>query len=70
MKTLARYLTRLRRERNGNDGAPKWVAVEVAQGDGNTGELIVTLGGGRRIEVRRGFDTDTLRRLVAVLERA
>ena len=70
MKTLARYLTRLRREKNGNDGAPKWVAVEVAAGDGNTGELIVTLGGGRRIEVRRGFDTDTLRRLVAVLERA
>lgn len=70
LKTLARYVTRLRREKNGNDGAPKWVAVEVAVGDGNTGELVVILDGGRRIEVGRGFDTDTLRRLVSVLERA
>jgi hypothetical protein len=30
----------------------------------------VILDGGRRIEVGRGFDTDTLRRLVSVLERA
>jgi hypothetical protein len=27
------------------------------------------LGGGRRIEVRRGFEAETLRRLVAALER-
>jgi hypothetical protein len=71
LKTLARYLTRLRREENGNDGAAQWVAVEVAAGGGNTsGELVVVLDGGRRIEVRRGFDADTLGRLVAVLERA
>ena len=70
LKTLARYVTRSRRARDGNDGVPKWVAVEVAAGDGNTGELVVILNGGRRIEVRRGFDTDTLRRLVAELERA
>lgn len=70
LKTLARYVTRFRREKNGNDGAPQWVAVEVAARDGNTGELVVILDGGRRIEVRRGFDTATLRRLVAELERA
>lgn len=70
LKTLARYVTRSRRERNGNDGASQWVAVEVATRDGNSGELAVVLDGGRRIEVRRGFDADTLRRLVAALERA
>ena len=70
MKTLARYVTRLRREKNGNDGTSQWVAVEVAARSGDSGELAVVLDGGRRIEVRRGFDTDTLRRLVSVLERA
>jgi hypothetical protein len=42
----------------------------VAAPGGNTGALAVVLGGGRRIEVTRAFDADTLRRLVAVLERA
>ena len=70
LKTLARYLARLRREKTGNDVAPQWVAVEVAGRNGNTGELAVVLDGGCRIEVRRGFDGHTLRRLVAELERA
>jgi hypothetical protein len=69
LKTLARYLARLRREKNGNDAAPQWIAVEVAGRKGNSGELAVVLNGGRRIEVKRGFDADTLRRLVAELER-
>jgi hypothetical protein len=69
LKTLARYLARFRREKNGKDGTSQWVAVEVAARDGNTGELAVVLEGGRRIEVGRGFDADTLRRLVAELER-
>ena len=67
LKTLARYLARFRREKK--DGTSQWVAVEVAARDGNTGELAVVLEGGRRIEVGRGFDPDTLRRLVAELER-
>ena len=46
------------------------MAVEVAAPGGDSGELAVVLDGGRRIEVSRGFDADTLRRLVAVLERA
>ena len=52
----------------------RWIAVEVssaaaaptaASGSG----LVVALPGGRRIEVGRGFDTDTLVRLLSVLER-
>ena len=70
LKTLARYLTRFRREKNSHGRAPEWVAVEVATRGGNSGELVVVLDGGRRIEVRRGFDVDTLHRLVAELERA
>jgi hypothetical protein len=48
--------------------APRWVAAEVASRGANDGELAVVLPGGRRIEVKRGFDTATLRQLVAVLE--
>jgi hypothetical protein len=44
--------------------------VEVAEQRGGNGELIVVLDSGRRIEVQRGFDAGTLRRLVAELERA
>jgi hypothetical protein len=69
LKTLARYVARLRQDKNG-DGPPQWVAVEVASPGVNGGELAVVLDGGRRIEVRRGFDADTLRRLLAVVERA
>lgn len=70
LKTLARYVTRCRRERAGKSGAQQWVAVEVAERRGGNGELSVVLDGGRRIEVPRGFDAETLRRLVAELERA
>ncbi len=48
---------------------PQWVAVEVAAKRGDPAELSVVLAGGRRIEVRPGFDAETLRRLVAALER-
>lgn len=70
MKTLARYVARMRRQVSGNGGRSQWVAVEVAARDGNSGELAVVLEGGRRIEVGRGFDADTLQRLVTALERA
>lgn len=43
LKILARYLTRFRREENGNDGTPQWVADEVAGRNGNAGELAVVL---------------------------
>ena len=50
-----------------------WLAVEVcgatavADGERASG-LAVVLSGGRRIEVGRGFDADTLQRLLAVVE--
>ena len=70
LKTLARYLARYRREQTGGNPMPQWVAVEVAAKRGNPGELTIVLAGERRIEVRRGFDAETLRRVVAALERA
>jgi transposase len=68
LKTLARYLARYRREQTGENPTPQW--VEVAAKRGNPGELTIVLAGERRIEVRRGFDAETLRRVVAALERA
>ena len=70
LKTLVRYLARHRREQGGGPQRPRWVAVEVAAKRGDPAELSVVLAGERRIEVRRGFDTETLRRLVATLEGA
>jgi hypothetical protein len=70
LKTLARYLTRYRREQRGEKPVAQWVAVEVAAKRGDPAELSIVCAGGRRIEVRRGFDAETLQRLVAALERA
>lgn len=70
MKTLARYVARHRREQGDAGGTQQWVAVEVAEPRGPGAELVVVLSGGRRIEVKRGFDGGTLRQLVAALERA
>ena len=70
LNTLARYVARFRRGKSASLGTPRWLAVEVAARDGDTGELALVLDGGRRIEIGRGFDPDTLRSLVAVLERA
>lgn len=70
LKTLVRYLSRHRREQGGGPQGPRFVAVEVAAKRGDSAELSVVLAGERRIEVRRGFDVETLRRLVTALERA
>src|SRR5665213_1758799 len=61
IKTLARYVVRYRKQQASGGGQPRWVAVEVAGRGGS--ELAVILPGGRRIEVKRGFDSDTLRQL-------
>lgn len=74
LSTLARY--RRRPEHTVDEGTEgkRWLAVEVwgatavAGGDRASG-LAVVLAGGRRIEVARGFDTETLKRLLAVVER-
>ena len=70
MKTLARYVARHRKRKADKNSAARWVAVEVAEPGGRGDELSVVLGNGRRIAVPHGFHADTLRRLVAVLERA
>ena len=70
LKTLARYVGRYRREHAGNSKVPRWVAVEVAAKGLDAAELCIVLDGGRRIEVQRGFDGETLRRAVLALEQA
>jgi len=70
LKTLVRYLARYRREQRGKNQTPQWVAVEMAAKRGNAAELSVVLAGGRRIEVMRSFDVETLRRVVVALEQA
>ena len=74
LSTLARY--RSRQEQTVGEGAEgkRWLAVEVsgsvAIGAGERASgLAVVLADGRRIEVGCGFDADTLRRLLAVVER-
>jgi hypothetical protein len=70
LKTLNRYVTRYRKQKANGNEPQRWVAVEVAGNSGFGSELSVLLPGGRRIEVKRGFDAGTLRQLVAVLEQA
>ena len=70
LKTLVRYVARYRREQSRGRQKPRWVAVEVAAKRGEAAELSIVLAGERRIEVKRGFDAETLRRLVAALEGA
>jgi len=69
LKSLARYVTRYRKQNRENNQQQRWVEVELAEHNGGGGELAVLLSSGRRIEVKRGFDAGTLRQLVAVLER-
>ena len=74
LSTLARYRRRQERTAGGAAAGKHWLAVEVSGsaavvgGEGASG-LAVVLPGGQRIEVGRGFDADTLRRLLAVMER-
>lgn len=68
LKTLVRYLARYRREQADEKQLPRLVPVEVAAKRGDAAELSIVLAGGRRIEVSRGFDAETLRRLVVALE--
>jgi len=73
LSTLARY--RRRQEQTVGEAAQgkRWLKVEVsgstAVAGGESASLAVVLRGGRRIEVGRGFDADTLKRLLAVVER-
>ena len=70
LATLARY--RKRQAESEAVGGRRWLAVEVADANatplGSSG-LAVALPGGRRIEIRCGFDCLTLVQLLSVLER-
>jgi hypothetical protein len=71
LATLSRY-RRCRREKQKENASSRWVAVEVAgqQKRPAEPERAVVLGSGLRIEVRSGFDSETLQQLVQALERA
>lgn len=51
-------------------GETKLVAVKVSTARAGCGgaEIRIRVGGGRLVEVSRGFDTETLRRVLSVLE--
>ena len=72
--TFVRYRKRQRQTSSDAADGKRWLEVEVcgaaavANGERVSG-LAVVLPGGQRIEVGRGFDADTLRRLLAVMER-
>lgn len=73
LSTLARY--RRRQQQAGGEAAEgnRWLAVEVSgsaavAGGERASGVAVVLPDGRRIEVGRGFDADTLKRLLAVVE--
>ena len=69
--TLDVYRKRLSQKRGGGGVANRLLAVEISKPlQASGGELTVTLSNGRRVEVKRGFDGDTLERLMALLERA
>lgn len=73
LATLDRYRKRRRQGRETSSGNSRLIKVELsgpqqAAGGGQGGELAVVLPGGRRIEVRSGFNADLLGQLVRVLE--
>ena len=75
LSTLARYRKRRRQEQGDAAGPSRWVAVELAgshQAGANKAAsgLAVVLSSGRRIEVGRGFDANTLEQLLRLLEPA
>jgi hypothetical protein len=75
--TLNRHLKkqRLKRKSRKASSTGRLVPVELAAGKSPTQHepscgLAVVLAGGRRIEVHPDFDTNTLERLLGILERA
>ncbi len=67
--TLARYRRRREQGRDEGAGPGRWLAVELSGAHpADASGLAVVLAGGRRIEVGRGFDAQTLQQLVRLLE--
>ena len=71
LSTLARYQRRREQGQDVGAGPSRWLAVELSGAHlaGASG-LAVVLTGGRRIEIGRGFDAQTLQQLVRLLEPA
>jgi hypothetical protein len=74
LSSLQRQLKKRRRDQGEVKESGGLVAVELAGKeragkDRSSSALEVVLSGGRRIEVRPGFDSNTLERLLGVLER-
>ena len=71
LSTLARYQRRREQGQEEGTGPSRWLAVELsgAHPTGASG-LAMVLTGGRRIEVGRGFDAQTLQQLLSLLEPA
>ena len=73
--TLDKYRRRVHKGKQSSNGSMLpvevvWSSGQKPNGDaGSDGVLVVELGSGRRIEVRRGFDVGTLERLLTVLDR-
>ena len=75
LSSLARYRRRQQQMAGEAAEGKRWLAVEVSSGTVRTGGemasgLAIAVPGGRRIEIGRGFDAETLKRLLAVVERA
>ena len=74
--TLDKYRRRVHKGQQPGGGSMLPVEVVWSTGQnpskdaGRDGALVVELRGGRRIEVRQGFDAGTLERLLTVLDRA
>jgi hypothetical protein len=73
--TLDKYRRRVHKGKRSSNGSMLPVEVVWSSGQdpnrdvGRDSVLVVELRGGRRIEVRRGFDAGTLERLLTVLDR-
>ena len=71
LSTLARYQRRREQGHDEGAGPSRWLAVELSGAHpAAASSLAVVLRGGRRIEVGRGFDAQTLEQLVSLLEPA
>jgi len=66
--TFNRYMQRYGARRCEGDQQQQLIAVEIVDAQVFRAEVAVVLARGRRVEVARGFDAQTLQQVVAALE--